>query len=652
MNVNLIKRELIENKNIISLFLATLAIIFIVSFSSTFTANSNYNSYSNFYSMVLFSSTIVYGIALFASTLSQFDFLHNKSKIDFYHSLPITRKQLFLTKYLVPIISYTIPYLITNFILFLYTLYLSTFETLTPEPYISNLIYLIIMITLASLICYSFLVLMGMLSGKTIYQTILFFQTLVLGFAFVLSTFGFINTFINYGLDSFNIFLYTFDNLEHFTRLNLIIVIQILLIALFTFLSLRFYEKYKSEYSGKFLTTILLTKIYIVLTSFFLGTVLTSLLSMLFTYELTRNLYFSIGLMLFVITAFIFVALSVFINKKQFGIKSGIILAILNIMFLLICLVDIFGLANIVPNPDNTISATIDDSSSFETNDVIELQQLCIQNSVPYKDYYKSIANQTNEYTPMYFEYLINKNGSEYNFRRTYYVSLGSEDVFNKLNELYTSDSYKQNFIKSLESMKDEGSNLIAYADDIEISNPSKMYSLIDALIEDIENDDTFGYYNEQPVTLINLSLSYYILDNEYFRNYITLDKIPLNYKYTNTLEVIDKSYKEQFGENSSILDNYAITVLDSSYLDDIKTKANNQNIQLIPSSDFIYDTESDQLSNQIYYRTDKEEFLELLKTNVYTTFDNSILKLSDDYIAFNSYSEGYKNILIIDNTK
>lgn len=202
------------------------------------------------------------------------------------------------------------------------------------------------------------------------------------------------------------------------------------------------------------------------------------------------------------------------------------------------------------------------------------------------------------------------------------------------MSKFYTSEEYKENTINALEKFKAATENTVIYSDALPLYCTTK---LIDCLISDVQNNDSFGYYNEQPLSFINLSIhtkqpSHENISKMNLHDYSSYFNFNLNINYPKTLNYINNNYKSIYDNDSSILDDLCIKVLDED-VEPIINYANTNNIEylnthLLPYKDY----------NAVYeYNNpdDREMFYKLLQNPVYTTPNNEITKIQDNTLTY-----------------
>lgn len=135
----------------------------------------------------------VIAMSAFAIVLScsRFKYLKNKVSVDFYHSLPIKRGQLFLTQLAISAISLIIPYLFNV----LFTLIVFASNGLVTSALILNILAVTVDTFVYALFFYGLSTLVGMISGLTPVQlTLTAVAVFIIPAAYALSV-GFISMF-------------------------------------------------------------------------------------------------------------------------------------------------------------------------------------------------------------------------------------------------------------------------------------------------------------------------------------------------------------------------------------------------------------------------------------------------------------------------
>ncbi len=110
-----------------------------------------------------------------------FSYLHNKEKIDLHHRLPLTRKQMYLIKYLKGFLYYAIPFFATVVVLFILDRYVYFHRPLLSWNFVLMILKNFLIVTLV----YTVFVLANLLCGMVIYS--LLCGTFIILFPSVLS---------------------------------------------------------------------------------------------------------------------------------------------------------------------------------------------------------------------------------------------------------------------------------------------------------------------------------------------------------------------------------------------------------------------------------------------------------------------------------
>ncbi|MFV0441153.1 MAG: ABC transporter permease [Lachnospirales bacterium] len=654
MNMKLLKQEFKNNKKLFFLYTCLLLAVF---FSIYIIYSSNqYDNYNSFFFPFLIISSIIYGVTLFSYTLIKFDYFHNKSKLDFYHGLPIKRKELFLTNFFLIIFMLSIPFLVLNGInYFIGVIYIQSLPEVSYHlsSFFFEMRFIILFIFFASLTLYSFLIFIGTLTGKTVYQIIIFLQILFMPFFFILLTLDIMQKFINKSV-SFRIpFIAFIENLFVNLSYNFMIFAMCLfftlLIILFTSLSVIFYKKYKSEYVNKFINNKVILNIYPVLTAFFTASILTSV----FIYFINNNYTTSHFVYVIIFLVFAVLSYSIFtlfrsVTKKKFNVKSFIVLLVMSFVYMFIVYFDGLDLTNYIPKNEKITAVTIYNHIFTDEKDidlVKQIHKILIENDNS-KDYSgNDIA------TSDYDETLKSSNDSFYIYydgkygnllSRIYTINTSNTEVYELLNQLFTSDRYKKDTIDALKTYPNItyiSSSFLTYDNDISTYFDRFNYyykdeydpfdkavndELIDCLILDIENDNNFGYYTEKPLTLLKFSFD-------------TYDSIPINCNYTNTLDYLNKAYQETYNTTDLLYDSFTIQYKYSNKFFDFLDYAKSKNYEYVDTRFFydIYDKEPLSIS----LKDEQEKFVELISTNLYNTryYDITFINAKDKALVYDN---------------
>ncbi len=181
-----------------------------------------------------------------------FRFLNNKEQIDFHHSLPLNRQELFFSKYMKGIVYFTLPYFATN----ITTLLMDNFYF--PDAQILTLGFVLFLVKFWLMIClsYTLFVIGYLLCGMSIYGFLCGIFLNVTPYIWlqqmdVISS-NMFGTLPKYSLSDHIDFLLFYDfnregaYLSNFSYFLVIVVLLILLILLYS-LCVRLYKARKSE---------------------------------------------------------------------------------------------------------------------------------------------------------------------------------------------------------------------------------------------------------------------------------------------------------------------------------------------------------------------------------------------------------------------
>ncbi len=207
-----------------------------------------------------FNKIVVIGLAILLGTVI-FSYLHNKKKIDFYHSLPITRSNLFFIKYLLGIAIVLPIIIISHFLLY------GIFSILLGDNIVDfkEILEAVVIDIVFFIVIYSITVFANILAGNTIIGIILSGVLLNLFSIMILVIFSLSDIFFSQVIDLGYIFDYQLkynpiicylglkNNIDYvsitninFTKIN-ILSIYILITLIITIVNLILFKIRKSE---------------------------------------------------------------------------------------------------------------------------------------------------------------------------------------------------------------------------------------------------------------------------------------------------------------------------------------------------------------------------------------------------------------------
>ena len=500
-----------------------------------------------------FIKIIIIGLAIFVGCLV-FSYLHNKNKVDFYHSLPISRNSLFFIKYFLGIIIVIPVMIIMHFILYgIYGIVLkdnlvSFKEVLKP----------LIFDTLFFIVIYSVTVFANILSGNTVISVIL--SGILLNINLIISTILILitkilsNRIINldytmdyaikyspipaYVMISNNFYKNIFTNTEFsYSRLNIFIIYTIISLILIV-INLLLFKVRKSENSNvciafKYAKTIL-KYIGVCIGAIYLGVMFLSISS------LTGAFYLGVifgAIILHCIVEIIYEFDFKAIFKNWYSIIGCIIICFaigISLQF------DLFKRIEYLPEVDKIESvekfAFYGTVSNIKDKEFIEninkLHNIFIED---YKN--KGIKGKEN-YSHSRITYGLKNNSI---LSRSIFVDTSNEEVKNLIKNIVNNEEYMKQANRmlyvdipynNLEIMILDNSNNTKFLSNITKADKREF---IEMLKKDIEKN---GIYVEDEKILFEVRLSLDDYLEKYNLNKSYLD-ISITDKYTNTLNYL-----------------------------------------------------------------------------------------------------------------
>ncbi|MBQ2765460.1 MAG: hypothetical protein IJF48_00550 [Clostridia bacterium] len=338
--------------------------------------------------------TATFGIVV---SCARFGYLKSKVSIDFYHSLPVKRRQLFLTQLGVGAIALVIPYLFN----ILFTLIVFASNGLISELLLANILTMSWEVFVYTLFCFSISTLVGMISGLTAVQLTLTLVAIFIVPAIVIASIAFAWIFNENMWVEFYITPQFFEKLS--PPLRLIInndplsllesILMVLISAAMLIGAYAIYMKRKSERAG---TPVVFTPLgevikYVLV---FLGTLGGGLLF----YAMMEDLFWTVfgmacGMIL------VFMLTNTILNKTARAMFKGwkglcIFGAVVAVGFIIL-LTNAFGINTRIPSPEFTSHVKVSfgdgvDGLEFRDQDVIEAVSTIYKNSewryIPYKN--------------------------------------------------------------------------------------------------------------------------------------------------------------------------------------------------------------------------------------------------------------------------
>ncbi len=329
--------------------------------------------------------TATFGIVV---SCARFGYLKSKVSIDFYHSLPVKRKQLFLTQLGVGVIALVIPYLFN----ILFTLIVFASNGLISELLLVNILTMSWEVFVYTLFCFSISTLVGMISGLTAVQLTLTLVAIFILPAICLASIAFVWIFNENMWTEFYITPQLFEKLSPPLRLiinnNPLSIFESVVLVLVSVIMLigayAIYMKRKSERAG---TPVVFTPLgevikYVLV---FLGTLGGGLLF----YAMMEDLFWTVfgmacGMIL------VFMLTNTILNKTARAMFKGwkglcIFGAVVAVGFIML-LTNAFGINTRIPSPEFTSRVMVNfgdgiDGLEFRDQEVIEAVSTIYKNS-------------------------------------------------------------------------------------------------------------------------------------------------------------------------------------------------------------------------------------------------------------------------------
>ncbi len=318
----------------------------------------------------------IFGVVV---SCSRFKYLKNKVSIDFYHSLPVKRGQLFLTQLGVSALSLAIPYVFN----ILFTLIVIASNGLISTTLIINVLILSAETLVYTVFFYALSTLVGMISGLTAVQLTLTIVAIFIIPAVYITMLAFVNIFNENMWFSFYANPDLFEKLSPALRfvfdpepLYVIEAVVLLLISALIFAaSYLIYMHRKSERAGTPVVFAPLGEVikYVLV---FLGTMLGGLL---FYYIMDSFVWTVFGMICGMVLVFMLV--NTILNKTARAMFKGwkglCIFGVAAAIAFTMLMTNAFGINSNVPSPKNTSRVAVNfqdglDGMEFRDKEVIE----------------------------------------------------------------------------------------------------------------------------------------------------------------------------------------------------------------------------------------------------------------------------------------
>lgn len=498
----------------------------------------NINYISDFYvDKNILNSVLTVFIAILSGT-SLFSYLHNKTKVDFYHSLPISRSELFFIKYFTGLIL-VLPIMIIAHIIS-YFIFLNLFDIYTIQ--FQDTFKYIMLNILFFISIYSFTVVSNILCGNSGIANILNIILLILNLIIVFILGGLAEIFlspiidINYLfvsqikfsplLETFRIGINNISIIEIIVHIFLAIIITILSFILFIF---RKSENSSVPIAFKFAKSIL---------KYFFVPLGAILMGIIFTVISNNVIMAYLGAILGAIILHCMVEIIYDLDfraifKNWYGI---IICAGISVFIIFSYNIDLLNRETYVPKQNNVKEVTINFRPYFNLDSIKTENQNIIENII---NLHKKDIEDKEDNSSYYNNFYINvfyklKNGSVVGRN----LIIKQEDI-NLFNDIINTDNIKQDMFSMLylddfprEYFKIHISNNIDK--DIEIEELDKKNKIIEALKKDIIEND---FFMDNSKDLFKIDLYFDDVENNDYR----INNIFITENFKNTLKVLEE---------------------------------------------------------------------------------------------------------------
>ncbi len=407
MNKKIFKNELWRQKWIMFTTFSVM-LLFIIQNSKKY--DENYWGNSGFIFFLMFTTMLAFIIPIII-----FKYLHSKEKLDLINSLPVTRKEMFLYKYFIGLIYFTIPFF-TSIILILI---LDSFNYLIPINFSLPFFLVIIKYYLLNILVFTVATVGTVLTGMFVYSILGSLYLLLLPFFIAIPIYSIYYTYnsiikniyvyfesgLNRFFDFFNIFNeLAYDRLYFSTQYLIQIISIIFIIILLFFFALFLYKKRATEQATSVLVFNKSKKLITYLISIPISTLIAYFMSEVVFHIIFEPLkIFIIFLIIFFIVTLI---IEILINKGIKSINKKKALTYFGSICIFITIINVFSANNVhlfIPytsngyieiNYSNYSSTNIDE---FWTNDTIESGKIILTNEEQIKKFNKLLKEIVKE---------------------------------------------------------------------------------------------------------------------------------------------------------------------------------------------------------------------------------------------------------------
>ncbi len=458
----------------------------------------------------IFNKLITIVLAIVVGSIV-FSYLHNRKKVDFYHSLPISRNRLFLTKYslgifiVIPIIVIIqlLSYIVLKIILKEYAL---AFE---------QVFYSLIFDIIFFIVIYTFTVFSNILAGNTTIGVLL--SLILINLPVIVSNIlsYLVNIFfINVYYITFLSFIADYSPMEYYTSTSSIeikaLIFYIIIDIIMIIISMYLFKIRKSEKSGvciafKYAKSIL-KYIGVCISAILMGIIFFTI-----PYEMPA-LYFSI-----ILGSIIFHCIAEIVYNFDFKAifknwYSIIACAVISILVVIVFQYDIFKIQQYVPDTSDVKSIVVSSDIILESEEnidtIVSMHEISVENTI------KNPSDDNIFIGDLYITYNQKNN---YIVRRN--INIYEKDL-DLIKQLVNNEEYIQKilpFLYDYSLISNDFELLISNnaQDEIYLTNKQEIFGLLDALKEDITQNGLYGdndnalFYIDTPFASLNVFATY-----------------------------------------------------------------------------------------------------------------------------------------------
>lgn len=626
---------------------------------------------------------IMYYISIILIAVYQFRYLYNTKAIDFFHSLPIKRTTLMLTKTIVGFCTMSI----------LFAIFFTITDVIINRDFLQTINFLLLTI-LSGALLYTFILFVINITNNLVFLATTTISLIAMPYFITIGICDLINTFTIFHVNESNISLkysnffniFTIDNNinRQYGMYNYNSPIQILLVSAITLLllamSIKLYNMRKCDDTSHFIIFKAIRIIYICVLIFTISIMLITL----FKGQSTILIYLGTLFCLFAVSVILDIITNFDNGKQKQELKYSLIPTVALLLLLNVSINNFYGIFDTVPI-DNIQSITINgDYSNRDSNinnfiDPVNFETIqTVENDLIQQYYDKSVSYEQRISSNFYILTYTMDNGNI--ISRKYW--LNPLDNIDNANTIVSIPEYKQNVINILANDEISSVNIdvFPFIDSIEVQEYNSYYrqaknknyyegttiidsddspsndALLDALLLDITNDKDFQIAGYTHPTLGNIYVGISTTKTEVFNGSTTnrvtsYDRIsiPLKPYYTNTLQAI---HYNNSGYSILVLNDFSDNVIapleNTRYFIPRKSSSNSLHTtaELYSILQYYYDINSDTINNNmISPLTTLDKLAEdFNKCNL--PADYTILSTDEELQQFNdSYTFNFNNL-------